>query len=141
MTKCEFCGKELKNPGPLRKFCRSKCRQRAYYKRLESNTINDKGELIRPIRFNPMKHCHNPHCRADNSNNERWFDAFIRKSIKPQTKQDIEQSMNCSIHDLVPKDISDKVREKHNLSVFFYGDFYRIVYCRFCLMEHYVSKI
>lgn len=141
MTKCEFCGKELKNPGPLRKFCRNRCRQKAYYKRLESNTINEIGQIVKPIRFNLMNHCHNSECRFDNSNNELWFDAFIRKGIKPKLQIDIELEMKVKLIEPVPKDYRVKFKERYNVDPILWRDLYKVVYCRRCLTEHYALKI
>lgn len=83
---CLFCNKLLNNPTATKKFCRSKCRQRAYYKRKEdgptqqvqpqvSQMVDDQVTSYLPEYVKPSyRYCE--WCYSDRSNQKDWVKIF-----------------------------------------------------------------
>lgn len=84
---CLFCGKLLNNPTSTKKFCRNRCRQRAYYKRREIGEVYKKPntssiqidtqltsyhpEIVKPS----YRYCIN--CGEDRTSQKDWFQIFF----------------------------------------------------------------
>jgi hypothetical protein len=87
---CLFCNKLLNNPTSTKKFCRSRCRQRAYYKRKDddptqqvqpqlSQMVNDQVTSFLPENIKPSyRYCLS--CFSDRSNQKDWIKVFFTEN-------------------------------------------------------------
>jgi len=93
---CLFCNKLLNNPTATKKFCRNKCRQRAYYKRKEESPIQQIQVELPKIIDNEItsylpettkpsyRWCQ--FCQSDRSNQKDWVQIFFIDNKKRITR-------------------------------------------------------
>jgi hypothetical protein len=87
---CLFCNRLLNNPTSTKKFCRNRCRQRAYYKRKEDGPIQQVQPQVSQMLDNEItsylpenvkpsyQYCLS--CYSDRSKQKDWVQIFFTEN-------------------------------------------------------------